>query len=204
MATAQQERERQLQREVARIVEGSVPGVEVLALELTGKERFCVFVDHPQGVDHALCARVTTVLRDYLDRYTVEVSSPGFDRPLRTQAHFERALGQDGQAAVAIPGPVESPQELGLREDGQPDTAASATRPDATRAAPTPTRKPQAGAWARRMPGSRHLLRPAAGEASIQPTTWLPTSTTSRSPLVATTAMSPQPAARTTAAQATP
>jgi len=94
MATAQQERERQLQREVARIVEGSVPGVEVLALELTGKERFCVFVDHPQGVDHALCARVTTVLRDYLDRYTVEVSSPGFDRPLRTQAHFERALGQ--------------------------------------------------------------------------------------------------------------
>jgi ribosome maturation factor RimP len=37
---------------------------------------------------------VTNVLRSYLDEYTVEVSSPGFDRPLRTQAHFERALGR--------------------------------------------------------------------------------------------------------------
>nr|MBA3718468.1 serine/threonine protein kinase [Actinomycetota bacterium] len=49
---------------------------------------------------------------------------------------FERALGEDGQAAVSIPGPVESPEDIGLREDGQPDTSPSATRPDATRAAP--------------------------------------------------------------------
>ena len=67
----------------------------MLALELTGKERFCVYVDHPEGVDHALCARVTDVLRPYLDRYSVEVSSPGFERPLRTQAHFERAVGRN-------------------------------------------------------------------------------------------------------------
>jgi len=83
-----------LQREVARTVESALPGVEVLALELTGKERFCVYVDHPQGVDHALCERVTHALRPYLDEYTVEVSSPGFDRPLRTKAHFERAVGR--------------------------------------------------------------------------------------------------------------
>jgi ribosome maturation factor RimP len=68
--------------------------VEVLALELTGKERFCVFVDHAQGVDHALCVRVTEALQDYLDEYSVEVSSPGFERPLRTKEHFERAVGQ--------------------------------------------------------------------------------------------------------------
>ena len=66
----------------------------MLALELTGKERFCVYVDHPQGVDHTLCARVSNVLRGYLDRYSVEVSSPGFERPLRTRAHFERAVGR--------------------------------------------------------------------------------------------------------------
>ena len=78
-----------------RTVESALPGVEVLALELKGKERFCVFVDHPQGVDHALCERVTDVLRSYLDDYTVEVSSPGFDRPLRTRAHFERAVGKN-------------------------------------------------------------------------------------------------------------
>jgi len=88
------EKERELQRDVARTVEGALPGVEVLALELTGKERFCVYVDHPQGVDHALCERVTGVLRPYLDEYSVEVSSPGLDRPLRTKAHFERAVGQ--------------------------------------------------------------------------------------------------------------
>jgi ribosome maturation factor RimP len=94
VATAQLQKERQLQRDVARLVEAAVPGVEVLALELTGKERFCVFVDHAQGVDHALCVRVTEALRDYLDSYSVEVSSPGFERPLRTKEHFKRAVGQ--------------------------------------------------------------------------------------------------------------
>lgn len=94
MATAQHQKERQLQRDVARTVEAALPGVEVLALELTGNDRFCVFVDHPQGVDHALCERVTDALRSYLDEYTVEVSSPGFDRPLRTKEHFARALGR--------------------------------------------------------------------------------------------------------------
>jgi ribosome maturation factor RimP len=94
VATTPHHKERQLQRDVTRTVESTLPGVEVLALELTGKERFCVYVDHPQGVDHALCERVTDALRGYLDEYSVEVSSPGFDRPLRTKAHFERAVGQ--------------------------------------------------------------------------------------------------------------
>jgi ribosome maturation factor RimP len=94
VASTQHEKERTLQREVARLVEGALPGVDVLALELTGKERFCVFVDHAQGVDHALCERVTNVLRGYLDKYAVEVSSPGRERPLRTRNHFERAVGR--------------------------------------------------------------------------------------------------------------
>lgn len=94
MATAQRQKERQLQRDVTQLVGGALPDVEVLAVEVTGRDRFCVFVDHPRGVDHALCERVTNVLRSYLDDYTVEVSSPGSDRPLRTRAHFERALGR--------------------------------------------------------------------------------------------------------------
>ena len=95
MANAQHEKERLLRRDVARLVEPALPGVEVLAVELLSPTRFCVYVDHPQGVDHALCERVTNVLRPYLDEYTVEVSSPGFDRPLRTRAHFERAVGRN-------------------------------------------------------------------------------------------------------------
>ena len=71
-----------------------LPGVEVLAVEITGRERFTVYIDHPTGVDHALCARVTNVLRGYLDRYTVDVSSPGIERPLRTPAHFRSAVGR--------------------------------------------------------------------------------------------------------------
>ena len=94
MSSTVHERERTLQRDVTRLVEGALPGVDVLALELTGKERFCVFVDHPKGVDHALCERVTSVLRGYLDKYSVEVSSPGAERPLRTRNHFERAVGR--------------------------------------------------------------------------------------------------------------
>lgn len=94
MGLVEQTQERELQREVTRTVEHAVPGVEVLALEVTGKERFCLFIDHPEGVDHALCERVTTVLRPYLERYSVEVSSPGPEPPLRTRSHFERAVGR--------------------------------------------------------------------------------------------------------------
>lgn len=88
------DREKTLEQEIVRTVESGMPGVEVLAVELSGPERFTVFVDHPQGVDHALCARVTDQLRGYLDRYTVDVSSPGLERPLRKQAHFANALGR--------------------------------------------------------------------------------------------------------------
>ena len=94
MSSTVHEKEKTLQRDVTRLVQGALPGVDVLALELNGKERFCVFVDHPQGVDHALCARVTDVLRPYLDTYSVEVSSPGPERPLRRREHFERAVGK--------------------------------------------------------------------------------------------------------------
>ena len=94
MSSTVHEKEKTLQRDVTRLVQGALPGVDVLALELNGKERFCVFVDHPQGVDHALCARVTDVLRPYLDSYSVEVSSPGPERPLRRREHFERAVGK--------------------------------------------------------------------------------------------------------------
>ncbi len=87
-------KERSLQRQISQQVEGSLPGVEVLAVELTGPARFCVYVDHAGGVDHALCERVTDVLRDYLREYTVEVSSPGIERPLRTPAHFQRVVGR--------------------------------------------------------------------------------------------------------------
>ena len=87
-------REKQLEREITGLVESGLPGVEVLAVELATPERFTVYVDHPQGVDHGLCERVTNQLRDYLREYSVEVSSPGIARPLRKPAHFRNAVGR--------------------------------------------------------------------------------------------------------------
>lgn len=88
------ERERELYREVATIVESRLPDVEVLAVELGGPERLVVYLDHPQGVDHALCERVTHLLREYRDRFSLEVSSPGLEPPLRKPTHFRRAIGR--------------------------------------------------------------------------------------------------------------
>jgi ribosome maturation factor RimP len=97
------DKERTLQQEVSREVEGALPGVEVLAVELSSPDRFCVYVDHAQGVDHALCERVTNVLRGYLDRYSIDVSSPGSERPLRKPAHFERVVGRQVTIRTAEP-----------------------------------------------------------------------------------------------------
>ena len=94
MAAKTYDKERELTREIAPKVEDALPGTEVLAVELASPERFTVFVDHPQGVDHALCERVTTVLREYLNEYAVDVSSPGFDRPLRKPEHFRSVVGR--------------------------------------------------------------------------------------------------------------
>jgi ribosome maturation factor RimP len=88
------EKEHQLQDEIASRVEHDLPGVDVLAVELLTPSRFRVYVDSPDGVDHALCEQVTNLLREFLREYSVEVSSPGLDRPLRRQEHFEAALGR--------------------------------------------------------------------------------------------------------------
>jgi ribosome maturation factor RimP len=88
------EKEKQLTREIAPKVENAIPGTEVLAVELSGPEQFTVYVDHVQGVDHDLCERVTQVLRDYLREYSVDVSSPGVERPLRRPEHFRNAVGR--------------------------------------------------------------------------------------------------------------
>src|SRR5688500_2674736 len=70
------------------------PEVEVLLAEQIGAERVRLFIDHPDGVDLALCERVTSHLRDLLEEYGLEVSSPGPDRPLAKPQHFRRYVGR--------------------------------------------------------------------------------------------------------------
>ena len=81
------------------------PGdVEIVTLEVTGAKKaptICVYIDTPDGVtfDEITAAQKwINALMDELDpfpgAYTLEVSSPGIDRPLRTPEHFARFVGQ--------------------------------------------------------------------------------------------------------------
>jgi ribosome maturation factor RimP len=97
------EKESKLLQQIAPLVENDLPGVEVLAIELMTPTRFCVYVDHPEGVDHALCKQVTDSLRDFLREYTIDVSSPGSERPVRTPQHFANVVGRKVALRTAEP-----------------------------------------------------------------------------------------------------
>ncbi|HVD86288.1 MAG TPA: hypothetical protein VNB59_02670 [Solirubrobacterales bacterium] len=52
-------------------------GIDLVAVERPGSESLRLFISHPDGVDLALCERVTKHLRHLLVDYSLEVSSPG-------------------------------------------------------------------------------------------------------------------------------
>jgi ribosome maturation factor RimP len=70
------------------------PDVEVLLAEVLGDHTVRLFIDHPDGVTLALCERVTHALPQVRERYALEVSSPGLERPLTKPAHYRRYLGR--------------------------------------------------------------------------------------------------------------
>ncbi len=101
----------ELQTEIEDRLATAAPEVEVLLVEVVAADILRVFIDHPKGVTLALCEHVTVLLGDYRERYSLEVSSPGQDRPLTKPAHYNRFLG--------------SRARLRLRE-AQPDDADAA------------------------------------------------------------------------------
>ena len=70
------------------------PEVEVLLAEVVGGKLVRLFIDHPQGVTLELCERVTRQLPEVREKYGLEVSSPGSERPLTKPEHFRRFLGR--------------------------------------------------------------------------------------------------------------
>jgi ribosome maturation factor RimP len=72
----------------------AAPEVEVLLVEVVPRDTLRLFIDHPSGVTLALCEQVSGLLADYRDRYALEVSSPGQDRPLTKPQHYSRFLGR--------------------------------------------------------------------------------------------------------------
>ena len=65
--------EQELQQELS----GLDPAIDLVALEKPRTDGLRLFIDHPQGVDLALCERVTKHLKHLLVDYSLEVSSPG-------------------------------------------------------------------------------------------------------------------------------
>jgi ribosome maturation factor RimP len=93
----------ELQTEIETRLARAEPDVELLACEQVAAERLRIVIDRPGGVDIALCERVTGHLRDLLDEFGLEVSSPGPRRPLTKPDHFRRYLGKRARVRTREP-----------------------------------------------------------------------------------------------------
>ncbi len=88
-------------------------GYELVELEYAAGRTNAVvriFIDQPAGISVDDCERVSRDVAALLDvddpiptAYTLEVSSPGFDRVLRTPAHFERFVGERVFVELRVP-----------------------------------------------------------------------------------------------------
>lgn len=93
------------------VLEGA--GAELVDLELAGSRGrpvVRVFVDAAGGISLDDCARLSRRLEAALEsaaavpeRYVLEVSSPGLQRPLRTRAHFERFADREIEVRLYAP-----------------------------------------------------------------------------------------------------
>ena len=83
----------------ARLAEAE-PDVEVLLAEVVGGKLVRLFIDHPSGVSLDLCERVTGHLAAVREKYALEVSSPGTERPLSKPEHFRRFVGRRAKVRV--------------------------------------------------------------------------------------------------------
>ena len=93
----------QIQVDIEHRLAEEMPQVELLACERIAAERLRLTIDHPDGVTLDLCERVTKEMRDLLEHYALEVSSPGPERPLVKPEHFRRYLGRRARIRTKRP-----------------------------------------------------------------------------------------------------
>jgi ribosome maturation factor RimP len=95
------------------IIRRELDDVELVLLEqFGGKQQKMVrlYIDHRDGVTHDLCSRVSEVVGRALDDvdaiggpYTLEVSSPGLERPLRKREHYQAQVGKKVHVKTRVP-----------------------------------------------------------------------------------------------------
>jgi ribosome maturation factor RimP len=83
-----------IQAEIEARLQAVEPEVEVLLAEVLNGSLVRLFIDHPDGVSLELCERVTHHLPEVREKYALEVSSPGIERPLSKPEHYRRYLGR--------------------------------------------------------------------------------------------------------------
>jgi ribosome maturation factor RimP len=94
------------------------PAIESLNYELVGIEFLSqgrhsllrIYIDSEDGITLDDCERVSHQVSGLLDveevihgHYNLEVSSPGLDRPLFTEEHFQRFSGQQAKVRLSVP-----------------------------------------------------------------------------------------------------
>jgi ribosome maturation factor RimP len=99
------------------------PEIELIALERPATETLRLYIDHPQGVDLALCERATDALRELLESWSLEVSSPGADRPLTKPEHYRRFLGR--RVRVRTRDPIQGRRNFAGTVTGSDDESVS-------------------------------------------------------------------------------
>jgi ribosome maturation factor RimP len=92
-----------LQTDIEERLATAEPSVDVLLAEEAPKGTVRLFIDHPDGVTLDVCQRVTKALAELRERYTLEVSSPGPERPLSKPEHFRRFLGRRARVRTRRP-----------------------------------------------------------------------------------------------------
>jgi ribosome maturation factor RimP len=92
-----------LQHEIETTLGACEPEVEVLLVEQIGASTLRITIDHPEGVSLGLCERVTRALADLRERFALEVSSPGRERPLTKPDHFRRFKGRSVRVRTREP-----------------------------------------------------------------------------------------------------
>lgn len=110
------------------------PAVTALGFELIGIEHLSqgrhsllrIYIDHEDGIDVEDCAEVSRQVSGVLDvedpikgEYTLEVSSPGVDRPLFSEAHFQQYSGS--LAEIRLRAPLEGRRKFKGRMHGVED-----------------------------------------------------------------------------------
>ncbi len=100
------------------LTEMLAPAVEALGFEMVGIEfvragkhsTLRVYIDHENGIEVDDCADASHQVSAILDvedpintEYNLEVSSPGMDRPLFTEAHYQRFVGEVISVRLSVP-----------------------------------------------------------------------------------------------------